>query len=79
MEDAREIDNPYIVGVPLTEQQKIFVGRSDIAFRLEQWLSNQRCPPLFLYGQRRMGKTSLLLNLGRLMRAEIVPLFVDAQ
>jgi hypothetical protein len=79
VEDTREIDNPYIVGVPLTEQQKIFVGRSDIALRLEQWLSTQRCPPLFLYGQRRMGKTSLLLNLGRLMRADIVPLFVDAQ
>lgn len=79
VEDAQEIDNPYIVGVPLTLHQRIFVGRSDIALRLEQWLSDQRCPPLFLYGQRRMGKTSLLLNLGRLLHGGILPLFVDGQ
>jgi hypothetical protein len=78
-ENTQEIDNPYIVGVPLTEQQRIFVGRSDIGTRLEYWLSDQRCPPLFLYGQRRMGKTSLLLNLGRLIRGDILPLFIDGQ
>jgi hypothetical protein len=34
---------------------------------------------LLLYGQRRMGKTSLLHNLGRLLPNSIVPLFVDLQ
>ncbi len=76
---TQEIDNPYIVGVPLTEQQEIFVGRADIVARIEQLLVDQRRPPLLLYGQRRMGKTSLLRNLGRLLPRTIVPLFVDGQ
>jgi hypothetical protein len=79
VEQSQEIDNPYIVGVPLTEQQEIFVGRADIVARIEQLLLDRRRPPLLLYGQRRMGKTSLLRNLGRLLPRTIVPLFVDGQ
>ena len=74
-----KIDNPYIFGVPLTEQQEIFVGRTDISEQIEQLLLDQRRPPLFLFGQRRMGKTSLLRNLGRLLPRTIVPLFVDGE
>lgn len=73
------ISSPYIVGVPLTVQQEIFVGRVEIAIQLEQLLLNRHCPPLLLYGQRRMGKTSLLRNLRRLLPSAIVPLFVDLQ
>ena len=40
---------------------------------------DKRQPPLLLYGQRRVGKTSLLNNLGRLLPSTIVPLFVDLQ
>jgi hypothetical protein len=76
---SQEIDSPYITGVPLTEQQKIFVGRTDISKRIEQLLLDQRRPPLLLYGQRRMGKTSLLHNLGRLLPNSIIPMFVDLQ
>ncbi len=79
VERSQEIDNPYIVGVPLTEQQEIFVGRIDIVARIEQLLLDRRRPPLLLYGQRRMGKTSLLRNLGHLLPRTIVPLFVDGQ
>ena len=79
VEARQEIDNPYIIGVPLTEQQEIFIGRTDISLRIEQLLRDQRRPPLLLYGQRRMGKTSLLNNLGRLLPTTIVPLFVDLQ
>ena len=75
----QEIDSPYVIGVPLTDQQEIFVGRTDISGRIEQLLLDRRQPPLFLYGQRRMGKTSLLNNLGRLLPSTIVPLFVDLQ
>jgi hypothetical protein len=78
-EGSQEIDNPYIVGVPLTARQEIFVGRTDIVARIEQLLLDPRRPPLLLYGQRRMGKTSLLRNLGRLLPRSIVPLFVDGQ
>lgn len=75
----QEIDSPYVIGVPLTEQQEIFIGRVDISARIEQLLLDRRQPPLLLYGQRRVGKTSLLNNLGRLLPSTIVPLFVDLQ
>ena len=79
VELRQEIDSPYIIGVPLTAQQEIFVGRTDISVRIEQLLLNQQHAPLLLYGQRRMGKTSLLNNLGRLLPSTIVPMFVDMQ
>lgn len=75
----QEIDNPYVIGVPLTLEQELFVGRADVSARIEQLLLDRRRPPLLLYGQRRMGKTSLLNNLGRLLPSTIVPLFVDLQ
>ena len=76
---ARKSIAPYITGIPLTEHQEVFVGRTDIGSRIEQLLLDQRRPPLLLYGQRRMGKTSLLHNLGRLLPSTVVPLFVDLQ
>ena len=79
IEERQEIDSPYVLGVPLTIQQEIFVGRVDICARIEQLLLDRRRPPLLLYGQRRMGKTSLLNNLGRLLPSTIIPLFVDLQ
>lgn len=75
----RQIDDPYIIGVPLTAQQELFVGRRDVSLRIEQILLDRQHPPLLLYGQRRMGKTSLLNNLSRLLPQNIVPLFVDLQ
>jgi len=75
----QEIDSPYIIGVPLTEKQEIFTGRNDVSGRIEQLLRDRRQPPLLLYGQRRVGKTSLLNNLGRLLPSTIIPLFVDLQ
>jgi hypothetical protein len=79
VEVRQEIDSPYVIGVPLTERQEIFVGRTDVSARIEQLLLDRRRPPLLLYGQRRTGKTSLLNNLGRLLPTTIVPLFVDLQ
>ncbi len=79
VESRQEISNPYIIGIPLTEHQEIFVGRSDVSQRLERLLLDNRCPPLLLYGQRRTGKTSLLNNLGRLLPGAVIPLFVDLQ
>jgi AAA+ ATPase superfamily predicted ATPase len=75
----QEIDNPYIFSIPLTEQQGLFVGRVDIAARIEQLLLDRRRPPLLLYGQRRMGKTSLLRNLRQLLPSSTVLFFVDGE
>jgi hypothetical protein len=79
VELRQEIDSPYIIGVPLTEQQEIFTGRNDIGIRIEELLLDRRRPPLLLYGHRRMGKTSLLNNLGKLLPNSIIPMFVDLQ
>jgi hypothetical protein len=78
-EERQEISSPYIIGVPVTNRQQLFVGRNDISEKLEKLLLDRRSPPLLLYGQRRTGKTSLLNNLGRLLPTSIIPLFVDLQ
>jgi AAA+ ATPase superfamily predicted ATPase len=74
-----EIDNPYVIMLPLSAQERTFVGRTTISKYLEDFLRKPVCPPFLLYGQRRMGKTSLLKNLTRLLPNTIVPLFVDLQ
>jgi hypothetical protein len=79
IELQQEINNPYITGIPLDETQETFVGRYEFSAKLEHLLVSPRCPPLLLYGQRRMGKTSLLYNLSRLLPNTIVPLFIDLQ
>lgn len=78
-EQRQELDSPYVIGVPLTAQQELFVGRVDIGEKIERLLRDDRSPPLLLYGQRRMGKTSLLNNLGRLLPHTVIPLFIDLQ
>ena len=77
--DRREIPSPYIVGQPITRHQEIFVGRADASARIEALLRHDDQPPLLLYGQRRMGKTSLLFNLRWMLPNRIVPLVVDLQ
>ncbi len=79
VEQQQLIDSPYVIGVPLTAKQAMFVGRADISARIEALVLDRQCPPLLLYGQRRMGKTSLLNNLVRLLPDAIVPMFVDLQ
>lgn len=78
-ETRQEINSPYVIGMPLSPEQEIFVGRHQISLDIERFLLTPNCPPLFLYGQRRMGKTSLLKNLERLLPSTILPLFVDLQ
>jgi hypothetical protein len=75
----QEIDLPYITGNPIALEQEIFTGRDDIGLRIEQLLRDRRRPPLLLYGQRRMGKTSLLNNIRKLLPSNIIPIFVDLQ
>ncbi len=65
--------------MPLADTQVLFVGRTDIGSRIEQLILTRQSLSLLLYGQRRMGKTSLLNNLGHLLPNMTVPLFVDLQ
>lgn len=73
--------NPYIVGKPLKgENRELFQGRQDLINAIENAVSGfQERATLALFGPRRSGKTSVLLNLPRLLGPEIIPIFVDLQ
>lgn len=75
--------NPYIAGLPIDpiSNPQMFFGRSDIVDMVSKEIKEpKQKPPLLLYGRRRMGKTSALLNLGRLVRDFfIVDIFIDSQ
>ncbi len=73
------IESPYVIGLPLSEHQHVFVGRTDVGVHIEKLIMSPTAPPLLLYGQRRMGKTSLLRNLRRMLPSTWVTLFVDLQ
>jgi len=74
-----EIGNPYICGMPLNNQQEVFIGRTDVMARLEGLLIGANLPPVHLFGQRRMGKTSLLLNLDHYLPSTVIGVFLDGQ
>lgn len=58
----------FVAGVPLTSSdESLFVGRTDLVRLLNQDLAAERPVPLVLLGQRRMGKSTLLNFLPRLL------------
>ena len=79
VQPARGLPNPYVCGTPLDANQTVFVGRLDTLTRIEQFMLDTRHAPLLLYGQRRSGKTSLLLNLVRILPSSIISSYVDCQ
>lgn len=57
------VANPYVAGNPVTGA--LFVGREDVLRQLEElWAPVGTVPSVVLFGHRRMGKTSILHNLG---------------
>ena len=75
------IPNPFVVGNPLmVRDRNLFKGRRDIIVAIEENVVNPaQKPTLLLYGRRRIGKTSTLLNLPRLLSGKFVPVFIDCQ
>jgi len=62
-EEVHPVINPYVVGNPVSGD--LFVGRENILRRLEElWTGEGQKPSVVLYGHRRMGKSSILHNLG---------------
>jgi predicted AAA+ superfamily ATPase len=51
--------NPYIIGDPVGNSP-IFVGRDNILREVLKVLGNSHQNAITLYGQRRVGKTSML-------------------
>ena len=79
--DAGYIYNPFVFGQPIEETEtNLFVGRRDTVKEIEiSLLGGEQKPALVLWGPRRMGKTSVLLQLPRLLGPEFVSAFVDVQ
>jgi hypothetical protein len=74
------IENLYISGKPIPpDQEKVFVGRQDLFAKIQQNLAATNKPTLVLHGQRRTGKTSVLLQLPNRLPANQIPVYVDLQ
>jgi len=73
--------NPYICGPPIHDE-RMFFGREDILREILQIIHNNN---IIIYGERRIGKTTLLYQLGqRLKKLEdpgyaFFPIFVNLQ
>lgn len=80
-EDAREIPNPFVFGNPVMEtEHNLFSGRKDIVRQIEACvLDTRQSPTLLLHGPRRIGKTSILCQLPRLLGPDFAPAVVDCQ
>jgi len=74
--------NPFIAaGNPLQPRDHdLFKGRKDIIIAIEENIINpSQRPALLLYGRRRIGKSSTLLNLPVLLSSRFVPIYIDCQ
>jgi tetratricopeptide (TPR) repeat protein len=72
--------NPYIVGNPIKDQS-VFFGRQDVFRDVTQVLRQPGSNAIVLYGQRRIGKTSVLMQLEKQLAqaSEFTPVYFDLQ
>ena len=77
----RTIPNPFVFGQPVNETpNNVFAGRRDIAEQIEEsLLGASQTPMLLLHGPRRMGKTSILKQLPRLLGPDFAPALLDLE
>ncbi|MEH1858609.1 MAG: ATP-binding protein [Nostoc sp.] len=73
---TKPVVNPYVVGDPV--QGHLFVGREDIIRQLEElWVMGNQLQSIVLYGHRRMGKTSILVNAAQCLGSQIQLAYVN--
>ncbi|UNU25016.1 ATP-binding protein [Microcoleus vaginatus] len=73
---TQPVSIPYIIGDPV--QGKLFVGREDIIRQLEElWVKGNPLQSVALYGHRRMGKTSILLNASNCLGSKVQVAYVN--
>jgi len=72
--------NPYIAGNPVGDSPA-FVGRADVLREVLRILRRSQDNAIVLYGQRRIGKTSILLHLAAWLsrRGPYRPIYFDLQ
>ncbi|MBV9228010.1 MAG: ATP-binding protein [Chloroflexi bacterium] len=77
------ISNPYRAGPALkpvhNSPNPVFVGRDDVVKKLGSALQRHPRPTFFLAGERRMGKSSILMQLPVLLGTRYLPVFYDLQ
>ncbi len=71
--------NPYRAGAPVGGDTDAFVGRENILNAIKNVANDLHRNALILYGQRRIGKTSLLKQTEMLLQDSHCPIFVDWQ
>lgn len=72
------VPNPYVAGNPV--RGALFVGREDVLRRLrELWGGEGQRPSVILFGHRRMGKSSILHNLGGWLGADTLVITINLQ
>ncbi|MFO7679072.1 MAG: PQQ-binding-like beta-propeller repeat protein [Chloroflexota bacterium] len=78
--EFQPIPNPYLPGTPLRQDSPLFYGREDLfAFIEENAARLSQRNVLILFGQRRTGKTSILLRLQQHLPQNILPVYIDCQ
>ena len=71
--------NPYIAGAPVTDPA-MFFGREDVFAWIERNIAGRYADnTLVIHGQRRVGKTSVLKQLGHRLSSRYIPVFFDLQ
>jgi hypothetical protein len=73
---TERVRNPYVVGDPV--EGNLFVGREDILKQLKEvWILSQQLQSVVIYGHRRMGKTSILLNAAKSLGSQVKVAYVN--
>ena len=78
-EHWQDIVNNFVVNNPLTteDNRSVFVGRQNIIKKIERSVLYDQNTSLFLYGKRRIGKTSTLFYLDHYLDSSIVTVYND--
>ena len=72
--------NPYVVGGALSDPSgRGFYGRKDIFNFVRSSLAVEQRGPILLYGQRRIGKSSILRQLPNHLPSDLVCIYFDLQ
>ncbi|MFL9458221.1 chloride channel protein [Tolypothrix bouteillei VB521301_2] len=75
-----ELINPFQYGNPLNSNRAyLFKGRIFFANQIVRLVLDRSRPTIVLYGPRRVGKSSFLLNLLHLLPKNILPIYLDLQ
>ena len=73
---TKPVGNPYVIGDPV--YGNLFVGREDIMRQLEElWVFRYQLQSVLIFGHRRMGKTSILLNAANCLESQVKVAYVN--